>query len=165
MLLPLNLSDAPYRGIAFIETKSYLKTKRQNLTMSDFNFVNQPTFHFYKWLKDGNYFNVSKLIEEAFEQLETDEQHALTDDTSLCLRNQLSQLLFDELEVSVLGVTEISSDAIGCVEPGDESDGAMFLVRPLVEWALSEIYFYVVAEKLLMDHGKWNPERERPEIL
>jgi hypothetical protein len=124
--------------------------------MEFFNFINEPSFHFFKWVTESGAIDLPALVAQAMKQVEEDKGFQMGMDVSWAAKSQLASLLeetlWDRLWHSWCG-------EIGQVDATVES-----LTEPLLALSLYQIVFPVVAEAILRDHGKWAPDRELPEV-
>jgi hypothetical protein len=130
-----------------------------------FNFRNEPTFHFFEWVRATK--DTKKLIAEAYDACEGDEWFEMGEDVSRVARDKLADRLEEILEEAQSDwglVTDEWSvgdvDLHACAQAGTSLD-ALFL--PLLSFVCSEILCCAVAEALLRDAGKW-PQMDIPEI-
>jgi hypothetical protein len=121
--------------------------------MSDivFNFVNEPTYHFFEWVRGGGLGDVPRLIARADTKATQSPWLEMGEDVCSVARDTLSDLLRNAVGAKGIfpseGVGEI--DAAMPVQAG--------LTYPLLMWALQQIRFHLVAEALLRDARKWHP--------
>jgi hypothetical protein len=130
--------------------------------MSDifFNFVNEPTYHVFEWVRGGGLGDVPRLIARAYEKAEKSPWLEMGEDICTVVRDTLAYLLWDA--VAAKGI--FPSEGLG------EIDGAAMPVQagltyPLLMWALQQIRFHVVAEALLRDARKWHPSTTSPRAI
>lgn len=129
--------------------------------MQFFNFVNEPTFHFFKWVTESDQVDVDTLVRQAFDGVEKTESHQMGFSVSESAREALGKLLMHHLDEWTSDFDFlVDEETIGSVTQTQES-----LFRPLLKWALDHIYFETVAEALLRRASKWAPDRERPEAI
>lgn len=123
-------------------------------------FGNDVTYHFYCWLTASGHLNAATMIDQAFERaieepapfesqpLDT-VQWKLTDD----LRGWFQEHCWP-LSGAELLPGEYTPGEFGDVEEPREA-----ILMALLGWAASQIQWHVVAEALLRDCGKWNPDQ------
>ena len=65
--------------------------------MSDifFNFVNEPTYHFFEWVRSGGLGDVPRLIARAYDQAEQSPWLEMGEDVCTVVRDTLANLLWD----------------------------------------------------------------------
>jgi hypothetical protein len=129
--------------------------------MQFFNFTNDETFHFFKWVTESGQVDPNALIAEAYSKVETDEEHFEGEDICVVakdiLAEQLSNLLEDALDL--LGLSPADAAVVGNGWDSKES-----LWHPLLALAAVRINCDVTAEALLVRAGKWTPDKNPPEV-
>jgi hypothetical protein len=125
-----------------------------------FNFGNDETYHFFRWVTDGGRINPDELIAEALEQVEGDELYKMGMDVSSVAKDNLAAILKERLEDlgDATAFTRMSNE-IGEVDGNPES-----LFEPLLKLAIDRIDLHAAAEAMFIRAGKWAPDRERPDI-
>jgi hypothetical protein len=132
---------------------------RENVAnMQFFNFGNDQTYHFFKWVTESGMVKPDELIAKAQQQVEGDEWFKMGMDVSSVARDKLSELLKDVL-YDAHGLQE-GEHEIGLVWQSDEA-----LLMPIMHYALNQIATDAVAEALLIAAGKWAPNRDLPEVI
>jgi hypothetical protein len=129
--------------------------------MSDifFNFVNEPTYHFFEWVRSGGLGDVPKLIARAYDKAEQSPWLEMGEDVDTVARDTLSDLLRDA--VGSKGI--FPSEGLG--EIGAAMPVQAGLTYPLLMWALQQIRFHLIAEALLRDARKWHPDPASPRAI
>lgn len=121
-----------------------------------FNFGNDETFHFFRWVTDGGRVSSDELVTRALSQVDGDDWFKMGMDVSTVARDKLA----DSLSEVVNGLSPVDdSDEIGEVDAGPES-----LFNPLLKLAIDRIDLHAVAQAMLIRAGKWAPDRERPDV-
>jgi hypothetical protein len=126
-----------------------------------FNFWNRQTFHVFKWVSSSGQVDVKALIAQAF-QTATEQEQPLEVDTSHGVRDCLAALLQDIVEEAV---PDEASPPYAIKELGDVSGDNESLWQPLLLDVVKQICFDEVAQALLIQAGKWNPDTELPEAI
>ncbi len=142
-----------------------------------FNFHNDPTYHWYVFVRSGLAGDVNKLVVDAMSSAGEHGLDEFDDKLGVChkVRSHLGSMLgelFDELTGAGLHSGEWVETAegegrifvrpeIGEVDPS-RNDVKANLIRPLLAWAAEQISHETVAEAILRDEGKWNPVRRTP---
>jgi hypothetical protein len=127
--------------------------------MQFFNFTNDETFHFFKWITESEQVDPNALIDEAYIKVETDKDHFEGEDICIVARDiladQLRDLLDDALEPLPLPFWD---ETLSNVENSKES-----LWHALLAFAAERINCRVTAEALLVWAHKWAPDKHCPE--
>jgi hypothetical protein len=121
-----------------------------------FNFGNDETFHFFRWVTDGGRVNPDELVVRALSHVEGDDWFAMGVDVSTVAKDKLADIL-NEIVDELSPVDE--SDEIGQVGADPEA-----LFNPLLKLAIGRIDLHAVAQAMLIRAGKWAPDRERPDL-
>lgn len=133
-----------------------------------FNFGNDETFHFFKWICESRKFSPDALIVDAFKQAESldviealkvdrgDICYVLKDRLGVMLENILFHKVAYELDTEEMGL-KIGDIWLEGGEPTLDS-----LLQPISALALKRIDCDVVAEALLIRAGKWAPGKGLP---
>jgi hypothetical protein len=139
------------------------------LSTQFFNFGNDETFHFFKWVSEGGQVDRNAIIRFAYQKAEAhDDENFEDDDICIVVRD----ILHNHLDQMLNGF----GDALGIGDwPGigevatmpNAPNGQAFdtLWRPLLALTFSRIDCRAVAEALLIQAGKWAPSKQRPEVL
>lgn len=130
--------------------------------MSDvfFNFVNEPTYHVFEWVRSGGLGDVPRLIGTAYENAEQSPWLEMGEDVCTTVRDTLANLLWDAIASKSLFPSEGLGEIDGAAMPVQAG-----LTYPLLMWALQQIRFPVVAEGLLRDAQKWHPGSASPKVI
>jgi len=138
-------------------------------TATFFNFGNQETFHFYKWIMESEQVNVNDLIAKAFTDAENDEWFKMGDDVCNAVRDALAAAL-EEMVARVANDVP-TYQVMLTVEPqevaphiGDVWNSPESLWLPILALGLSSIDCKTVALAILIEKGKWAPSKELPEV-
>jgi hypothetical protein len=130
--------------------------------MNFYNFHNNETYHFFVWLTESGTVDLSKLIRQAFDAVEGDPWYEMGDDIS---RVQLGGILQNLLEEYMIDFdADLDEAAIEDLWKDDSPSNTRCLFLPIFSLALSRIDYLSVAEAILIQHGKWNPEKHLPEL-
>ncbi len=135
-----------------------------------FNFHNDPTYHWYVFVRGGGAGSVRQLVLDAMDATEAASEMDLAPGLCYAARDALARKLetvFEELTGAMLDngfLGDIWCAELGEVDPTCEGAEAT-LIAPLFIWAARQIWHDVVAVALLRDEGKWSPERSPPEIV
>jgi hypothetical protein len=126
-----------------------------------FNFKNEETYHFFKWVSESGVVDPAGMIRDAYQRLETAVDELTEQSLGLCYaaRDQLADLLVDVLHDDLPGDRSFLGPQIGQVGRNAES-----LWGPLLALALNRVDCHAAAEALLIQAGKWAPIKETPEI-
>jgi hypothetical protein len=149
------------------DTPLFLK-KENPMSVEFFNFGNNETFHFFKWICESEP-GPDALIAEAERKAETVEHDEFEwEDICFIVRNRLmtkfGEILFDiapELDNDLLEIGKIETPLWSHTADGHADS----LLQPIFAVALSRIDFQAVAEALLIQAGKWNPSKVGPEAI
>jgi hypothetical protein len=141
------------------------------LTVEFFNFGNDETFHFFKWICESVPAGPERLITDAFRQSEQrDDDEIPGEDVCYIVRSRLTatleRILWEEVAPDLdpdIGVVNVQIGVIPRTEHGKPS--ADLLLQPILSLALQRINLAAVAEALLIRAGKWNPSKEPPELV
>lgn len=125
-----------------------------------FNFVNEPTYHVFEWVRGGGLGDVSKLIARAYEKAEHSPWLQMGEDVCTVVRDALADLLRDGIVYKVTLHSEGLEEIGGAAMPLHVG-----LTYPLLTWAMQQIRFHVVAEALLREDRKWNPGPACPRTI
>jgi hypothetical protein len=127
------------------------------------NFGNDETFHFFKWVSEGGQVDPKQLIRNAYKAAEENPDELTEGALGLChaVKDRLAELLEDVLEegTPVGPLLDQPHLEIGCVRNSPHS-----LWEPILALALGRVSCGVVAQALLMQAGKWAPEKDMPEF-
>jgi hypothetical protein len=134
--------------------------------MEFFNFGNQETYHFFKWLTDSDPDWPEALINDAFRRAETTEDIP-GDDICFTVRDRLGEKLQEVLyEIAPDLDPECGAGVqIGEIYRDQGERSAEALLNPISSLALCRIDCETAAVALLIRAGKWNPPKEPPEII
>jgi hypothetical protein len=138
--------------------------KDRTVPIQFFNFGNDETFHFFKWVSESGQVTPATLIATAYHNSEApDDEHLEDEDICVVARNRLAGLLADLLEET----TPVGDFTGGEQEHeiGNVWNSPESLWKPIFASALSRIDCHAVAEAMLIQAGKWTPSKELPEIL
>jgi hypothetical protein len=129
--------------------------------MSDifFNFVNEPTYHFFEWVRSGGLGDVPRLIARASDKAEQSPWLEMGEDVCTVVRDTLANLLCDAVGTKGIFPSEGRGE-IGAAMPVQAG-----LTYPLLMWALQQIRYHLVAEALLRDARKWHPSPTSPRAI
>jgi hypothetical protein len=130
--------------------------------MSDifFNFVNEPTYHFFEWVRSGGLGDVPRLIARAYDQAEQSPWLEMGEDVGTVVRDTLANLLCDAVGNKGIFPPEGRGEIGGAAMPVQAG-----LTYPLLMWALQQIRFHLVAEALLRDARRWHPRPTSPRTI
>jgi hypothetical protein len=152
------------------------------MTTEFFNFHNDETFHFFKWVTESGLVDVDALISNAMQGVIAEAFVApLEVDFSHAYRDALTYILTDLLESVAMGLGfSDSADfswEIGNVqtpnartlypaktEANIHTADSAALWQPLLRLAFKRVDRQAIAEALLIRAGKWAPDKELPEI-
>ena|SRR5438128_740977 len=126
--------------------------------MRFFNFSNDETFHFFKWVSESGRVNPTALIADAYAEIKP-EENILDESCCVLARDILADRLYDLMEDALPLDRPSETCEIGEVWDDDEA-----LWAPLLVIAAERVCFDLVAEALLIQAGKWAPDTEMPEI-
>jgi hypothetical protein len=127
--------------------------------MEFFNFGNSATYHYFTWVRECGQLNTAALIAKAFDRVAADPGMEVlsvgtTHDVQEKLAELLREILEDRLLDSVPGFLGIEEHGYGEIHPEDPKS----LWLPFVAEIADSINHFAIAEALLRDAGKWNPE-------
>jgi len=128
--------------------------------MEFFNFGNDPTYHCFVWLTEGGTTDIPALVKKAFDLVEGDDWFKMGEDVSTVAQDKLAELLEDHVCETLGLVNLVDGPEIG----GAVSGSAASLTDPLLMLELQQINFSVIALAILMQQGKWNPDKSIPEV-
>ena len=126
------------------------------------NFVNNQTFHVFKWLiAPTREAQTKKLIAKAFEQVEGDEWFKMDLSVSDVAREKLGDLIEEEVRQSLnqwiiekcelMEYFDLDANSIGEIVPdADGQQASSSLVVPIVTNAFQSIGYSAIAEALLI---------------
>jgi hypothetical protein len=121
-----------------------------------FNFGSDESYHFFEWLRQHR--DVPALVAKAMKEVEVNEWFKMGEDVSRVARDQLAGIVEEELENLIGDGTDYDPNFI------EKADDVGALVKPLLAIASGRIDFGAVAEALLIDAGKWNPDPNPPAV-
>jgi hypothetical protein len=123
-----------------------------------FNFGNEPTYIFFEWVREAGLGDVQGLIVEAFDHAEKTGETVPGEGIGESVHEALAFILDDKL-VDVLGFVSLEDGADACHPVSSAT-----LTNQLLHFAALQINFWRVAEALLRDAGKWNPDESVPKV-
>jgi hypothetical protein len=142
-----------------------------------FNFHNDPTYHWYVFVRAGLAGDVKSMVAEAMTDAGEEGFDEFDDHVGLChkvclhLAAELEQQ-FDELTGAgrSSGIWKETVENVGRVYTLPEigsidasrDDVQANLRHPLLQLAAEQIDHQAVAQAILRDEGKWNPEKRTP---
>lgn len=137
--------------------------------MKFFNFVNQPTYWFFRWVTESDDVDVDDLITSAMNGVETNSDYEWIQDVSIAARDNLTETL-ESLFQSMLNHHIKLDLPLPPLDECDAQDDDMStdgegLVTLLICHAVSQVYCGVVATAILTRAGKWNPDLSLPELI
>jgi hypothetical protein len=122
--------------------------------LSFFNFVNQPTYDYFRWLMANKEVDLKALVAEAFRQTGDDPEDREGMAASWDTRDALAGLL----EEQVFHVLPLNPHKDPAPNLGKDYGGPFEgLHNAFAAWAASQIYYHVVAWAVLMVQGKSRP--------
>jgi hypothetical protein len=143
------------------------------------NFWNPRTCHLFQWIVHSGQVPVDSLLDRAWEELDPDNESRseakdwfeMGYETSGSLRDSLAPILrefiadkLQELTGAALPMEELGYESF--TDPKQLLNSSVDrLFFPMLVEAIREIDFGIVAETILRVRGKWNPEKNPPEIL
>jgi hypothetical protein len=131
--------------------------------MQFYNFTNDETYHYFKWVTESGQADPDELIQRAFARLEEEGPIVEGIDISYSLKKVLVAYLDEILEQQTDGLSAV--DEFGLLEPGNMRNTVGHpLLNPILQWGVLRIRIDLVAEALLIRSGKWAPGRDRPEF-
>jgi hypothetical protein len=130
--------------------------------MSDifFNFVNEPTYHLFEWVRSGGLGDVPRLIARAYDNAEQSPWLEMGEDVCTVVRDTLANLLCDAVGAKGIFPPQAQGEIGGAAMPRQAG-----LTYPLLMWAFQQIRFHLVAEALLRDARKWHPRPASPRAI
>jgi hypothetical protein len=138
--------------------------RRRQIAAKYFNFINEQTYHCFVWVSEGGLGDVRKLIAKAYERIESEDKlHGPLYDITLLACEELAEVVKEELDdrlpsPSWYDIEEAYMDLSNV--PIDTSIEGF--TGPMLENALQAIRYDRVAEALLRQAGRYNPEIESP---
>jgi hypothetical protein len=132
-----------------------------------FNFTNEETFHFFRWICEREPSGPESLVADAFQRAEhLDDTEFADEDICEIAKSRLAEQLEEILYNAAPDLDpDTNSFEIGIIwQDAEGRASSASLLQPIFALALARIDFQVVAEALLIRAGKWNPSREPPEV-
>jgi hypothetical protein len=126
--------------------------------MRFFNFSNDETFHFFKWVSESGQVDPTALIADAYAKIKP-EENVLDESCCVLARDILAERLQDIMNDALPLNTPSEACEIGVVRNDDES-----LWAPLLVIAAERICFVLVAQALLIQASKWAPDTDIPKM-
>lgn len=133
------------------------------LSMQFFNFTNEETFHFFKWVTDSGQVDPKALIEEADSSVEADTEHFEEEAICVVARDILARPLYVLLEDALEPLHGTLADAAEA-EVGNVWNSKELLWLPLLALAAVRVDCGATAQALLIRAGKWAPDKDLPDI-
>jgi hypothetical protein len=133
-----------------------------------FDFGTTETYLFFRWVRESGEVDAPTLIARAFDLVEGNAWFKMGEDVSTVAKDTLSALLVTLLEERGARLT-LSGEggAVRAVDWEHQHEAHTSLValasRVLAD-GFHRVDFEAVAEALLIDAGKWAPDKEPPEI-
>src|SRR5258708_5663223 len=117
--------------------------------------MNDQTYHFFRWVCASGQVDTEALVAEAFRTAEANADHSLEEDIRFAVRDRLAERL-EQLLAETAPHTTAPEHArrIGDVDDSPES-----LWIPIFASARLGISCPLVAEALLIQAGRWVPNR------
>ena len=112
-----------------------------------FNFGNEETFHFFKWISESG--RADQFIEGAFTNAQADEWLKLGAGVAEALRDALAGELQEVIADELSGVDEAN--------PQNLSELLLIIAAERIDCGRA-------AEALLIRASKWNPDKQLPEF-
>ena len=137
----------------------------RNLPIKFFNFTNSETYHFFQWLCHTDQVAVNDLVKRSMDSVEGDAWFELGADVSSVARDKLVEIL-EDLVVDIRTACWTKHQLH--LEHGiGESDALSYsgyasLFGPLLCEALGQVSLPATAKALLIQSGKWAPDRDAP---
>jgi hypothetical protein len=96
-----------------------VKKQAEGASMSDifFNFVNEPTYHFFQWVRSGGLGGIPRLIARAYEKAEQSPWLEIGEDVCTAVRDTLANLLRDAVASKGLFPSERLGETSGTAMP------------------------------------------------
>jgi hypothetical protein len=116
--------------------------------MQFYNFVNEETYYFFKWITESHYVKPGELIAKAFKDEENDQE-----DAAVALRSILEEL-FDEVFPALTD---------HCLDDFFSEDAETSLSYTLMSLSSSKIKFQAVAKALLGQAASGTPTNNSKE--
>jgi hypothetical protein len=124
-----------------------------------FDFGNTETYWFCRWVRESGEVDVPALIAKAFEAVEGDEFFEMGVDTSYIARDKLADQLEEILD------ERGTDDGVQWEPPGEPHVSFAALSNAMLVAGFDRVDCKTAALALLMDAGKWAPDRTDPEAL
>ena len=125
-----------------------------------YNFGNEETYHFFRWVSESGQVDPLELIDRAIREAGPDEEldkgAGVSSEVKDSLAEILSELLWEQ-------APDLDPD-LGEYEIGTVQDGPDWLLNPILSNALTRIDCQAVAVALLIQAGRWAPMNEPHEI-
>lgn len=118
--------------------------------MQFFNFHNEQSFHFFKWVTDGGGVDASAMVAKALSRPGSEDSVPMGRENIEAAHAKLRGWLIDLVE-TVTGFGLDKPTGIGSPAGG----GPDAFTRPLLHDAVRKIHFGAVAEALMRINGKW----------
>jgi hypothetical protein len=121
-----------------------------------FNFVNEPTYYYFRWLLESKDVDVPALVAGAIRNVEEKPYFMPEWDFPSRVRSELADLLETQVYYEVLPLNPQTDDVpnLGADYGGPSQD----LQHALTAWAASQIAYGEVAAAVMMAFGKSRPD-------
>jgi hypothetical protein len=131
------------------------------------NFGNDSTYHVYTWFIESEQADIALMIQQAFD-FAADVEDAIELQPLETVEKKLGESLDAWFELNCwpsLGAESYPHEYCPGDFPGPDNVNES-LLGALAGFAAQDIRWYAIAEALLRDAGKWNPDHDlpRPEV-